>query len=486
MHRHSVTSSFVIALGLLSQSAACKDSGGRPDPDAGIDPLHQTEVKDIPLIPNRDLDLLFMIDNSASMADKQAHVVASFPGFIAALSQLPGGLPNLHIGVVTSDLGTKGTEDATAGPPIGAVGRGYCAGTGQAGALQTGGVITSGGMFLIDIQDPALSGARIRNYDGDLAAAFAQMATVGDGGCGFEQPLEAIKQALVPSHTANAGFLRPQATLAVILVTDEDDCSLTHSSLLTTATTTLGPQQSFRCTRYGVLCSDGGATTDAMNEVGPKSGCHPNDDSMYLTKVSDYAGFLKGLKSNPKDVLVAAFAAPADPVVIELRAPPNTTTQVPALAHSCTYVAGDGTTEVGDPGVRIKALLDQFPDRNVMTSICERDQSAGLLHITAALRTMAGDPCIHGKLTDVDAAAGLQPRCTVLAVTDPDSPARAEKVLPICTPEDATASNLPCWHIATDAASCPDSDHVRLTIEGQAMLPSAARVLASCVIDTPM
>jgi len=485
MHR-IVTSSLFIALGLLGAEAGCNGSD-RPSSDAGLDPQHSIEVKDIPLEQNRNLDLLFVVDNSANMNAKQSNLVVNFPAFLDVLSQLPGGLPNLHLGVVTSDLGTKGAEDAAAGPGVGPLGKGRCEGLGQAGALQTGGVATTGGAFLVDIQDPVSDGVRIRNYTGELATAFAQMATVGDSGCGFEQSLEAMKQALLPANLANAGFLRPAGRLAVVFVTDEDDCSLSHSSLLVPSTTTLGAQQSFRCTRFGVLCSDGGATTDAMNEVGPKGGCRPNDDSPYLTKVADYAVFLQGLRQDPKDVFVAAIAAPPEPFATELRAPTGSNAAIPSLAHSCSYVGGAGEVEVGDPPARLKFFLDQFPDRNVLTSICQQDQSTNLIQIASALRTLAGDPCIQGALSDIDAVApGTQPRCTVLSVTDPDGPARTEKVLPICTPEDASATNPPCWHITTDATGCPNRDHFKLTIEGEATLTSDTHVVASCLIDAPM
>ena len=69
---------------------------------------------------------------------------------------------------------------------------------------------------------------------------------VGIGGCGSEMPFESMLKALTPRaspirfHTApgdsrdlghgddpsgNAGWLRPDSLLAVIVLTDEDDCS---------------------------------------------------------------------------------------------------------------------------------------------------------------------------------------------------------------------------------------------------------------------
>ena len=44
-----------------------------------------------------------------------------------------------------------------------------------------------------------------------------RLASVGASGCGFEQHLEAVHRALA-DNPANAGFLRDDANLAVILV----------------------------------------------------------------------------------------------------------------------------------------------------------------------------------------------------------------------------------------------------------------------------
>jgi hypothetical protein len=54
------------------------------------------------------LDLLFMIDDSGSMDDDQANLGRNFPRLMDELRNLPLGLPDLHVGVVSSDLGGKG------------------------------------------------------------------------------------------------------------------------------------------------------------------------------------------------------------------------------------------------------------------------------------------------------------------------------------------------------------------------------------------
>jgi len=438
-------------------------------------PMHGIENKDLPITVNRDLDLLFLIDDSPSMADKQANLAANFPKFIQVLDTVQGGLPNVHIGVATSDLGTMGSADTAPGPTIGTIGAGGCAGVGKNGVLQLSGAPVTDVPFVSDLAQP--DGTRRKNYTGNLTDVFGTMARVGAGGCGFEQHLQAVERALDPANTPNATFLRRNAYLAIIIIADEDDCSIAHSSLLeANESGPLGPRQSFRCTKFGVLCEQGGATTDAMGQVGTKAACHPNDGSAYLSNVAATAAFVKGLKADPRQVIVAGIMGPTEPFATELRVPPGTTTAIPALAHSCTYVGGDGTPEVADPAVRLQAFLDEFGDRGTFVPICQRDLSSGLQQIGGLLKSVIGDPCVEGTLIDVDPqSSGAQYECTVEVKTGATTTA-----LPRCNPEDASATNQPCWRLVTDAAACPNSEHFLLKVEGQETLFLDAHVVASC------
>src|SRR4051812_25248140 len=188
-------------------------------PDRSIDvvePLQgRVEAKDIPVNINRDIDLLFVIDNSPSMADKQANLADNFPRFIDVLRSIPGGLPNVHIGVATSDMGTQGPPPST-GPSIGGGAAGTCAGIGKDGALQKSAAVND--VFISDIADP-VTGKRNPNYTGDLATVFGAIAKgAGAKGCGFEQHLGAVQRAL--TNPANGDFLRPTAYLGIIIIAD--------------------------------------------------------------------------------------------------------------------------------------------------------------------------------------------------------------------------------------------------------------------------
>jgi hypothetical protein len=322
------------------------------------------------------------------------------------------------------------------------------------------------------------------------------MAKVGAAGCGFEQHLEAVKQALQPTKLENVDFLRRDAFLAVIVIADEDDCSMKHSSLLANTrddNAKLGAGEpvplSFRCTRFGILCNQGGNTSDAMAQVGDKGQCHPNDDSPYLTKVADYATFLKNLKpGHPERVVVAGIMGTLDRVAVEARIIQGDAldgTPYPQLARSCSYTDREGKTEVADPPVRLKSFLDQFQGRSTFSSICQQNLSGGLQQIGELLRAVIGDPCIEGQLADVDPSTpGDQFDCAV----SQKSPDIAEKVLPVCSPASAAATNKPCWHIDTDAEKCTTtSDHFVLKIERTETdlqnLPNDTNVIANCVTE---
>src|SRR5262245_53941323 len=49
-----------------------------------------------------NVDVLFVIDDSGSMSDKQKALVAAFPGFVSTMKQKLAKAVSYHVGVVTS------------------------------------------------------------------------------------------------------------------------------------------------------------------------------------------------------------------------------------------------------------------------------------------------------------------------------------------------------------------------------------------------
>lgn len=156
-----------------------------------------------------NVDLLFVIDDSGSMADNQEQLVASFPGFVAGIQEQLGFAESYHIGVVT-------TSNYTNNPP--ACYRHGDLVTQTVGAPESSNAVcnpfTSGSSF-IDETEP------------DLAAKFGCIAQVGGGGDDDEKPITSLLNALSPGNNAtggcNDGFFRLDSLLVVVIISDEDD-----------------------------------------------------------------------------------------------------------------------------------------------------------------------------------------------------------------------------------------------------------------------
>ena len=97
---------------------------------------------------------------------------------------------------------------------------------------------------------------------------------------------------------------------------------------------------------------------------------------------------------------------------------------------------------------------------------------------------MIGDPCIEGKLADVDPSTPEPDyECSVSSVTNPSLPTRMETIMARCPTGGGGPSDPPCWELVLDEASCPNSDHFTLKIERQDTLPADTHVVANCVTE---
>jgi hypothetical protein len=306
-----------------------------PKPDLPPKLDYTFPVKDGAVITS-PVDILFVIDNSNTMAQEQAKLSAQFPALIDAL-KLAGSLPDLHIGVVSSDLGA-GSYNLPSCETSG----------GDGGKLQNKPTTTG----CVPPTNPWISHANgITNVPAGspdpaqrVKDAFSCIAKLGTGGCGFENTLEAARRALDPSLNVNPGFLRTNALLAVVFLTDEDDCSAAKTTLYDPSqqgvNDPLGPLSSFRCARFGYTCAQ------PLDSVGPKTGCVPS--GTWLHPISGYLSFFKSLKPAGKAFL-AAIAGPSSPISV---GPAGNYYEV---QPSCQLAS---TGESAAPALRIHSLLD--------------------------------------------------------------------------------------------------------------------------------
>ncbi len=291
-------------------------------------------VQNVPVNPQRALDVLFVIDDSASMRDEQAKLALQVPRLVNLLltggvdtdgSKPVGDFPavaSLHVAIITPDLGhsTVPEHNYTAGlaPDADFNPTSVCMsnnGNGKAGFMQVTGfsgeprvmcdAITppSGGTLYLNYPEPGFDAMDLvddvecvtgQGADADLTVD--PPITKDTWGCGFEQQLESILAS--GRNTANRGFNRDGALLAVILITDEDDCSTTDPRVFDIEARESNPYQGPFTTmgqlQFNLRCS----------EHNKKDG---NGNELVLQRVSRYVEEIARLKDDPSQVVFAAI-----------------------------------------------------------------------------------------------------------------------------------------------------------------------------------
>jgi len=245
------------------------------------------------------IDLLFMIDNSSSMSDKQEILKEAVPVLLSRLvspicvdvdgkptgvnAQANGQCPDdrgrpqfnpvgdIHIGVISSSLGAHGgmashdglPADAQCAEPSAVVvnpdDQGHLIGSVRPEQLPLGKTWNNSGFLAWDS-----SGMAGSNDAKGLVTVFQDMlGAVGERGCGYEASLESWYRFLVdpepPARVSRAGkttvrgsqltlnpdgsrgacvgcdevllaqrkaFLRPDSLVAIVMLSDENDCSI--------------------------------------------------------------------------------------------------------------------------------------------------------------------------------------------------------------------------------------------------------------------
>ena len=129
---------------------------------------------------NNEIDILWVVDDSCSMEEEQQTLAAGFSTFIAAMEDTG---TDFHIGVTTTDIDHSGAGELLGTPPY-------------------------------------------LTLDDDYRTLFPDHAMVGISGSDKEKGLQAAVHATSPALAdVNGGFVRENALLMVIAVTDEEDCS---------------------------------------------------------------------------------------------------------------------------------------------------------------------------------------------------------------------------------------------------------------------
>ena len=293
---------------LAAVIAACgSEDGARkspPNANVSVSDFRQNRVDKI--------DVLFMIDNSASMADKQLLLADAVPQLLnrlitPVLDPVTGKaefepVVDIHIGIVSSSLGGHGGDQ--------------CSETGQfsnptqydnahlIGQARPG--LTSYQSLGFLWWDPTGQKGAAGPGEADknkLQADFAaQVTATGESGCGYEAQLESWYRFLVdPAPPAKVevvdevaqlqgvddvvlqqrkDFLRPDSLVAIIMLSDENDCSVVDGGYNWIAAQTSNPNNTaFHLPRGTSACAQDPDSPCCRScnaaDGAPPAGCGP-------------------------------------------------------------------------------------------------------------------------------------------------------------------------------------------------------------------
>jgi hypothetical protein len=402
------------------------------------------------------IDLLFVVDNSSSMREEQDSLRRQLPKLIRTLTsgeRSPDdprrfqAIKDLHLGVVSTDMGTPGIAGIEGCDPNG----------GDDGRLQN-----LGRMPGCAASYPSFLSFRAGADPDAFSNDFTCVAMLGTGGCGFEQQLEAPLKALwpsvytdamgnvvaknpvtfaatseqgllgrgdvAPSLGGNGGFLRNDpktglSLIAIVLVTDEEDCSSRRYDHL------VPPE---------LLSPDSPLASQDMNLR-----CHLNKQNLYDVRNRYLPAFQALRPGRPDLVLFAAISGvPVDLVSSDARQNVDFSDPEQRDAYYAGILNDGRMTEAVDPGTapgsgngnlvpscvrpaaapggkpqtalpprRIVELAQAFGENGVVQSICQDDFGPAMDVIIDAIAAHLQSVCLPRPL--VRKADG-QVRCHVV------------------------------------------------------------------------
>ncbi len=453
-----------------TDSDSDSDSGaGTGSPEACGDPGA------ICISPNRDVDVLFIIDNSGSMAEEQARLAANFSSFIDVLED-PRVNADYRIAITTTDMGNPA-----------------CTG----GSAERGALVLSScrdrvdqGDFIFEGVDPPVDAAYActdlcTKTDAELqllptstdkdgvdkprpwieriygstnlpagvttTEAFQCFGPQGISGCGFESPLESLVQAtgrIADPDDPSYGFLRDNALLSIVILTDELDCSYNpeFSSIFTNNKVFWNDPgdpyaTSAACWRAGVACDNPGPDYgDCAAENYDSSGLPGADPTdAVLLPMSRFIDQIQAIEDAKRtinadaEVFVSVIAGvpegyPATPLIYSGDGDEGFI-DLYGVAPGCSALAGGDAL----PPVRLREFaealsIDGEPN---LFSICADDYSPALQAIAERMGDKIKPACIPGCVADSDPQTPLvEPTCTFYN-TDPETKEVTE--IPACT-----------------------------------------------------
>jgi len=461
----------------------------------------QEKAGTVAVSTNRDVDILFVIDNSRSMAQEQGTLARNFGPLLERLEQ-DDVRANYRIAITTTDNGHRrcNTRDG------GNFKVSSCLQRREDFQITVSGDVTEDYFDEacanvcahedIEIlptptfQDPtprprpwieSIGGVTNLPEGVSPVEAFECFAPQGINGCGFEAPLESMRLGLLQASDTSSeeyGFMRPGAILAVVFVTDEADCSARWAevpdpwdpngsrALWSAENAEAGRLTSEVCWFGGMECeeqpdgtkecwaadkaADGSITDDPAEAV-----LHP------LARYEQLLGEIEAKKQEldpEQQVLVAVLTGvPNDYAggpILYSDGNDSDYLRETGIGAGCESANGKAAPP-GRLGELAEAFLTSEDDVNLY-SVCKDDYSGAMSSIAEAIGRQVRPPCVESCVADSDPTReGLQHNCQVYEEVLTAEGGTIEYDLPPCeltdtgvrVPEGADA----CYRSLTDA-----------------------------------
>lgn len=343
------------------------------------------------------VDLLFLIDDSGSMEVEQRRLADQIERLVTLLTtgdrdgdgaQDFTPVADLQVAMVSSDMGTGGVAAPTCNDAVDFGDDGIARTAGASGDATC--APSYAPVQRYNVRDPDANPTR-------FAHDVACVARLGTSGCAFEHQLESVLKAVTPSGSAirfhadtvgqgdraNVGFVREDSILAVVVLSDEDDCSAADPELF----------------REG---------------AGPYDGYPPNQRCAFydgaLHPVARYVDGLRALRADqPERLLFAAIvgvppdlvADPAhvnyDALLADPRMQPRPLAGTNELEAVCRDPAG-GTQSAAYPARRIVGVARGLGEAGVVQSICQSDYRPALDALVRKIASVIDAVCLPRAL----------------------------------------------------------------------------------------
>jgi hypothetical protein len=368
-------------------------------------------------VENSAATILVVVDNSGSMCEEQFNLRSNIQSFLDSF-RTAAPTATFHMGVVTTDTLTSATAGRLNNTAIAPMPTARCPTPPPALDCTTG--LSSPLPKWIDDTTP--EGNRV----------FGCLSSVGILGYGAETALGAARMALSPAllddPNANGGFYIPGSKVLIIILGDEDDCTVCNGDV---------------CGPLPNVSSNLDCSINRVNELTPVA-----DIVAYINAQSDRAGSTLG----DLGVYAAAIIGldpqgnSAGPIIAD-------PTGADELVPIC-QVAGQGTAA---PAPRIETFIRAFDD-HLEASICQGDFGATLGELGAGFGARLSSGCLSlppcpgisaaDVVVHVEEAAGLRD-----LVPDVDYAVVCSDPAP-CPPGVAVCDPVPACLGSVDA-TCP-------------------------------